>query len=31
MHLHQELLMLLGISRAEDERLETELVRGQKV
>jgi len=31
MHLHQELLMLLGISREEDERLETELVRGQKV
>jgi hypothetical protein len=31
MHLHQELLLLLGISRAEDERLETELVRGQKV
>lgn len=31
MHLHQELLLLLGISRAEDERLEAELVRGQKV
>jgi len=31
MHLHQEILMLLGISRAEDERLEAELVRGQKV
>ncbi len=31
MHLHQELLMLLGISRAEDERLEAELVRGQTV
>lgn len=31
MHLHQELLLLLGISRAEDERLETELVRAQKV
>jgi len=31
MHLHQELLMLLGISRAEDEALEAELVRGQKV
>jgi hypothetical protein len=31
MHLHQELLLLLGISRAEDERLETELVRGSKV
>lgn len=31
MHLHQELLLLLGISRAEDEQLEAELVRGQKV
>jgi len=31
MRLHQELLLLLGISRAEDERLEAELVRGQKV
>ena len=31
MHLHQELLLLLGISRAEDERLEAELVRGQTV
>jgi hypothetical protein len=31
MHLHQELLLLLGISRAEDEALEAELVRGQKV
>jgi hypothetical protein len=31
MHLHQELLLLLGISRAEDERLEAELVGGQKV
>jgi hypothetical protein len=31
MHLHQELLLLLGISRAEDERLEAELVRGHKV
>jgi hypothetical protein len=29
MWLHQELLMLLGISRAEDERLEAELVRAQ--
>jgi hypothetical protein len=31
MRLHQELLLLLGISRAEDERLEAELVAGQKV
>lgn len=31
MHLHQELLLLLGISRAEDEQLEAGLVRGQKV
>jgi hypothetical protein len=31
MHLHQELLLLLGISRAEDERLEAELVGGSKV
>lgn len=31
MWLHQELLLLLGISRAEDERLETELVAGQMV
>jgi hypothetical protein len=31
MRLHQELLLLLGISRAEDERLENELVAGQKV
>lgn len=31
MWLHQELLMLLGISRAEDERLEAELVRVQNV
>lgn len=31
MWLHQELLLLLGISRAEDERLEAELVAGQKV
>ena len=31
MRLHQELLLLLGISRAEDERLEKELVAGQKV
>lgn len=31
MRLHQELLLLLGISRAEDERLETALVAGQKV
>lgn len=29
MWLHQELLLLLGISRAEDERLEGELVAGQ--
>jgi hypothetical protein len=29
MWLHQELLMLLGISRAEDEKLEAELVRTQ--
>jgi hypothetical protein len=31
MWLHQELLLLLGISRAEDEKLEAELVAGQKV
>jgi hypothetical protein len=31
MWLHQELLMLLGISRAEDEQLEAELVRAQNV
>lgn len=31
MWLHQELLLLLGISRAEDEELEAELVAGQKV
>ncbi|MPQ96546.1 hypothetical protein GB931_01130 [Modestobacter sp. I12A-02628] len=31
MHLHQELLLLLGISRAEDEQLEAALVAGQKV
>ncbi len=31
MRLHQELLLLLGISRAEDERLEALLVSGQKV
>jgi hypothetical protein len=31
MRLHQELLLLLGISRAEDEKLEAELVRAQKV
>ena len=31
MRLHQQLLLLLGISRAEDERLENELVAGQKV
>ena len=31
MHLHQELLLLLGISRQEDERLEAELVAGQRV
>lgn len=31
MWLHQELLLLLGISRAEDERLEAEMVAGQKV
>jgi hypothetical protein len=31
MRLHQELLLLLGISRAEDERLEAELVAGSKV
>lgn len=31
MWLHQELLLLLGISRAEDERLEAELVAGQLV
>lgn len=30
MWLHQELLLLLGISRAEDEKLEAELVAGQK-
>lgn len=29
MWLHQELLLLLGVSRAEDERLEEELVSGQ--
>lgn len=31
MWLHQELLLLMGISRAEDERLEAELVAGQLV
>lgn len=31
MWLHQELLLLLGISRAEDEKLEAELVSGSKV
>ncbi|MCW2613505.1 MAG: hypothetical protein JWN08_499 [Frankiales bacterium] len=31
MWLHQELLLMLGISRAEDEKLEAELVAGQKV
>jgi hypothetical protein len=31
MRLHQELLLLLGVSRAEDERLEAQLVSGQKV
>lgn len=31
MWLHQELLLLLGISRAEDEKLEAELVAGSKV
>ncbi len=31
MWLHQELLLLLGISRAEDEKLEAELVAGQMV
>ncbi len=31
MWLHQELLLLLGISRAEDAQLESELVAGQKV
>jgi hypothetical protein len=31
MWLHQGLLLLLGISRAEDEKLEAELVAGQKV
>ncbi len=31
MWLHQELLLLLGISRAQDEKLEAELVAGQKV
>lgn len=31
MRLHQELLLLLGISREEDARLEAELVAGQKV
>lgn len=30
MWLHQELLLLLGISRAEDEKLEAELVAGSK-
>lgn len=30
MWLHQELLLMLGISRAEDERLEAELVAGQQ-
>ncbi len=30
MRLHQELLLLLGISRAEDERLEASLVSGQQ-
>ena len=31
MWLHQELLLLLGISRAEDEKLEADLVAGQRV
>lgn len=31
MWLHQELLLLLGISRAEDEKLEAELVAAQRV
>lgn len=31
MWLHQELLLMLGISRAEDERLEAQLVAGQSV